>query len=206
MFLSLFFVIEALFEKHSPPFGHTSAVMVVLGMGMSYVVWQIALYSKFVVGESNEYTEAGEWIRNDALQFSPTFFFSFILPLIVFPSGFNMRRKKFFKNIGTISKFGFIATLFCFALMSLFVYLACKAKWLYYYKNDGTQFFLTIEDGDTGTFGLKEILSFTSLLCSSDVIAAISMINYNDQPKLFSIVYGEGVFNDIVSIIMFETI
>ena len=79
---------------------------------------------------------------------------------------------------------------------------------LYYYKKDGTIFYLTVntEDDKLGTFGLKEILSFTSLLCSSDVIAAISMINYNDQPKLFSIVYGEGVFNDIVSIIMFETI
>jgi len=32
------------------------------------------------------------------------------------------------------------------------------------------------------------------------------MISYTDQPKLFSIVYGEGVFNDIVSIIMFNTV
>jgi sodium/hydrogen exchanger-like protein 6/7/sodium/hydrogen exchanger 8 len=51
-----------------------------------------------------------------------------------------------------------------------------------------------------------EIISICSLLCSSDVIAAISMINYKDQPKLFSIVYGEGVFNDIVSIILFNTV
>jgi len=51
-----------------------------------------------------------------------------------------------------------------------------------------------------------EILSICALLCSSDVIAAISMINYDDQPKLFSIVYGEGVFNDIVSIILFGTV
>jgi sodium/hydrogen exchanger-like protein 6/7/sodium/hydrogen exchanger 8 len=51
-----------------------------------------------------------------------------------------------------------------------------------------------------------QILSICSLLCSSDVIAAISMISYNDQPKLFSIVYGEGVFNDIVSIILFNTV
>lgn len=121
-----------------------------------------------------------------------------------------MRRKKFFKNIGTISKFGFIATIFCFTFMSLFVYIACQSNLLYYYKRDGTIVYLTLEDkspdGPEPTFGWKEILSFTSLLCSSDVIAAISMINYNDQPKLFSIVYGEGVFNDIVSIIMFETI
>jgi NhaP-type Na+/H+ or K+/H+ antiporter len=51
-----------------------------------------------------------------------------------------------------------------------------------------------------------EVLSICALLCSSDVIAAIAMINYHDQPKLFSIVYGEGVFNDIVSIILFNTV
>jgi NhaP-type Na+/H+ or K+/H+ antiporter len=54
-----------------------------------------------------------------------------------------------------------------------------------------------------GTF---EVLSICALLCSSDVIAAISMIDYSAQPKLFSIVYGEGVFNDIVSIILFNTV
>jgi sodium/hydrogen exchanger-like protein 6/7/sodium/hydrogen exchanger 8 len=54
--------------------------------------------------------------------------------------------------------------------------------------------------------GMFEVLSVCALLCSSDVIAAISMINYADQPKLFSIVYGEGVFNDIVSIILFNTV
>lgn len=32
------------------------------------------------------------------------------------------------------------------------------------------------------------------------------MISYQDQPKLFSIIYGEGVFNDIVSIILFNTV
>lgn len=95
-----------------------------------------------------------------------------------------MRRKKFFKNIGTISKFGLIATIFCFVLMSAFVYAACTMRILYYYKSDGTKHELILDgqnkEGEEANFGLKEILSFTSLLCSSDVIAAISMINYND--------------------------
>lgn len=51
-----------------------------------------------------------------------------------------------------------------------------------------------------------QIFAVCSLLCSSDVIAAISMVSYKDQPKLFSIVYGEGVFNDIVSIILFNAV
>ena len=44
------------------------------------------------------------------------------------------------------------------------------------------------------------------LLCSSDAVAAISIINYDAQPKLFSLVFGEGITNDAVSIILFNTI
>lgn len=50
------------------------------------------------------------------------------------------------------------------------------------------------------------MLLFTSLLCSSDVVAAVSIISYSDQPKLYSCIFGEGVVNDIVSIILFNCI
>lgn len=86
-------------------------------------------------------------------------------------------------------KFGFIGTVYCFFIYSLLMY-ALNSK-------------LGLGEDGLKTF---EILSICSLLCSSDVIAAISMISFKDQPKLFSIVYGEGVFNDIVSIIMFGTV
>ena len=45
-----------------------------------------------------------------------------------------------------------------------------------------------------------QILLFTALLCSSDVVAAVSIVDYTQQPKLYSCIFGEGVFNDIVSI------
>jgi len=51
-----------------------------------------------------------------------------------------------------------------------------------------------------------KILLFTSLMCSSDVVAAVSIVDYSKQPKLFSCIFGEGVVNDIVSIILFGTI
>ena len=50
------------------------------------------------------------------------------------------------------------------------------------------------------------MLLFTALLCSSDVVAAVSIVSYEAQPKLFSCIFGEGVFNDIVSIILFNTV
>lgn len=51
-----------------------------------------------------------------------------------------------------------------------------------------------------------EILLMCSLLCSSDVFAAISYVNPADQPKLYSIVFGEGIINDAVTIILFNSV
>jgi len=45
-----------------------------------------------------------------------------------------------------------------------------------------------------------------ALLCSTDVIAAISMVSYDEQPKLFSLLFGEGVVNDAVAIILFNSV
>ena len=53
---------------------------------------------------------------------------------------------------------------------------------------------------------VMKIFLFTALLCSSDVVAAVSIVSYEAQPKLYSCVFGEGVFNDIVSIILFNTV
>ena len=51
-----------------------------------------------------------------------------------------------------------------------------------------------------------QLMLFTSLLCSSDVVAAVSIVDYEAQPKLYSCVFGEGVFNDIVSIVLFNVV
>ena len=45
----------------------------------------------------------------------------------------------------------------------------------------------------------------SSIFCSSDIIAAITIVKFEEQPKLFSIILGEGLFNDAVAIILFET-
>lgn len=53
---------------------------------------------------------------------------------------------------------------------------------------------------------LTEIMLMCSLLCSTDVIAAVSIVKYSEKPKLYSIIFGEGVINDAVVIIIFNTI
>ena len=184
MFLSLYFITEAYFEKKKFGFGHTTGIIVVMGIGVSAILHNIP-------GDTSDNIL-------DDLVFDKNIFFDLLLPLIVFPSGYNMRRKKFFSNIGTIMKFGFIGTIFCFAIYTGMCYGLLEAGMLT--KTDDTGATVPLE------LGPYEVICICSLLCSSDVIAAISMISYQDQPKLFSIVYGEGVFNDIVSIILFNTV
>lgn len=46
----------------------------------------------------------------------------------------------------------------------------------------------------------------SSLLCCTDVVAAISIVKYEEQPKLFSLIFGEGITNDAICIILFNTV
>ena len=43
-------------------------------------------------------------------------------------------------------------------------------------------------------------------MCSSDVVAAVSLVSYDEDPDLYSVVFGEGITNDAVSIILFTTV
>lgn len=56
----------------------------------------------------------------DFVQWNNTLFFDLLLPLIIFTTGYNIRRKKFFSNIVNISKFGVIGTVLTFAFLTSF--------------------------------------------------------------------------------------
>lgn len=115
--LFLKFIVEAYFEKIDPSFGHNTGIVVVVGILCSWGVFAKAKAD----GSDHEM---------ELLQFEPGLFFDVLLPAIVFPSGFNMRRKKFFRNLATIMKFGFIGTLICFAIYSAALYGVDQTGWL----------------------------------------------------------------------------
>ena len=133
------------------------------------------------------------------LKFSDNTFFYVCLPPIVFGSGFNMQRGNFFANFRNIALLGVFATFICFFMFSGLTLWITDFEFIQQY--DGK----TKEWSDLNLTS-SECLLMCSLLCSSDVIAAISLISYDKQPKLFSIVFGEGIINDAVSIILFNTV
>jgi len=169
-------------EKNHLSIGHEASFTIIAGMLVSYsLILQ------------NEY----ELVK--LLKFDENAFFFYCLPPIVFASGFNMQRGNFFANIKTVLLLGICGTFiafFSFSAMTMYV------------SRLGV---LTAFDGDTFEWSnIKlsdaECLLMCSLLCSSDVIAAVSIVSYEKQPKLFSVVFGEGIMNDAVSIILFNTV
>lgn len=136
---------------------------------------------------------------NDILEFSESLFFFVCLPPIVFSAGYNMKRKKFFQHFNYIALFGIAGTFACFVLFSLLTSLLFYIQPMEKYIP---------ETGMTEEFRLtlREILLLCSLMCSSDVVAAVSLIDFQKEPKLFSMVFGEGITNDAVSIILFNTV
>lgn len=106
----------------------------------------------------------------EMLAFNEEIFFYICLPPIVFASGFNMNRGNFFANIKIVAIFGVIGTLVSFSTFSFMT-----AKMVEYMEMD-------VYDGSTDKWSLlsmdtREIILMSSLLCSSDVIAAVSLVN-----------------------------
>jgi NhaP-type Na+/H+ or K+/H+ antiporter len=50
------------------------------------------------------------------------------------------------------------------------------------------------------------ILLYSTTICATDSVAALAMIKADTFPKLFSVVFGEGMVNDAVAIILFQAI
>ena len=117
----------------------------------------------------------------------------------MFASGYNMRRKRFFQNFTNIMIFGILGTLVTYIIFAAVTLWIHSGNWM------------TMYNADTGEWqelvlSTPEILLMSSLLCSTDVIAAISMVKYEEQPTLFSLLFGEGIVNDAVAIILFNTV
>ena len=115
-----------------------------------------------------------------------------------------MKRKKFFENIGNILLFGVGGTIVTFACFASLTFLLQKMI-------DNGSIPIEASHWETGesvpvSLEPSEILMMCALLCSTDVIAAISMVDYSEQPKLFSLLFGEGVVNDAVTIVIFNSV
>jgi len=93
--------------------------------------------------------------------------------MILFAAGYNMRRKEFFKNFVNITKFGIFGSLFTFVIVVALMYTLFNTVDMTMYSP---------EDQDYVPFNLSliEIMLVCSILVSSDIIAAMSILKFDE--------------------------
>ena len=117
----LYVVLGTFMERKHCPFGHETGVVILVGMAIG-----ACLHA------------AGD---KASTEFNPVVLFDFALPIILYASGYNMRRRRFFEDINNITMFGVLATVVCFVLLSLCTILVFEWGWIYKFEDqneDGT--------------------------------------------------------------------
>lgn len=50
------------------------------------------------------------------------------------------------------------------------------------------------------------MVKYSATISATDSVAALTLIKPSEYPKLFSIIFGEGMVNDAVAIILFKVV
>ncbi|KAM1304464.1 hypothetical protein ACFX1Q_022836 [Malus domestica] len=121
------------------------------------------------------------------LVFSEDLFFIYLLPPIIFNAGFQVKKKQFFRNFMTIVTFGAVGTLISFAIVSL-----------------GAMHFF--HKFSVGSLKIGDYLALGAIFSATDSVCTLQVLNQDETPLLYSLVFGEGVVNDATSIVLFNAI
>ncbi|GAV91696.1 Na_H_Exchanger domain-containing protein [Cephalotus follicularis] len=119
--------------------------------------------------------------------FDEELFFIYLLPPIIFNAGFQVKKKQFFRNFSTIMLFGAFGTLISFGIISL----------------GSAQLFKKL---DIGFLETVDFLALGAIFSATDSVCTLQVLNQDETPLLYSLVFGEGVVNDATSVVLFNAI
>ncbi len=57
-----------------------------------------------------------------------------------------------------------------------------------------------------GMLSTSEVLLLSAVLCATDTVAALSLVKVEQFPVLNAVLFGEGIINDAVAIIIFRSV
>ncbi|KAL5795513.1 hypothetical protein ACOSQ2_000333 [Xanthoceras sorbifolium] len=124
--------------------------------------------------------------RSQVVKFKEEIFFTYLLPPIIFNAGFQVKKKQFFRNFMTINLFGVIGTFISFGIISI----------------GSAQLFKILDVG----LEMKDYLALGAILSATDSVCTLQVLNQEETPLLYSLVFGEGVVNDATSVVLFNAI
>ncbi len=130
------------------------------------------------------------------LNFDEEIFFYGLLPPMIFAGGYNLKKDDFEKNFKYIFLFGFLGTVTAFGVIFGLTYLIDTLEWIVPIG----------EPVDYEYMDVSLIVKYSATISATDSVAALTLINPAQYPKLFSIIFGEGMVNDAVAIILFKVV
>ncbi|KAJ3587879.1 hypothetical protein NHX12_011474 [Muraenolepis orangiensis] len=157
-----------------------------------------------ITGKFYEYTLKGEISASEVddvqdnemlrkVTFDPEVFFNILLPPIIFHAGYSLKRRHFFRNMGSILAFAFMGTLLsCFAI-GLMMY-GCVTLMKYMGQLNGDFFF-------------TDCLFFGAIISATDPVTVLAIFNeLHVDVDLYALLFGESVLNDAVAVVLSSSI
>ncbi|KAK5858798.1 hypothetical protein PBY51_002913 [Eleginops maclovinus] len=153
-----------------------------------------------VSGRFYEYTLKGEVSRGKGHQvqddemlrkvtFDPEVFFNILLPPIIFHAGYSLKRRHFFRNIGSILAYAFIGTVISCFVIGLIMY--------------GIVSFMKVVGQLGGDFFFTDCLLFGAIVSATDPVTVLAIFNeLKVDVDLYALLFGESVLNDAVAIVL----
>ncbi|KAH9804026.1 Sodium/hydrogen exchanger 4 [Citrus sinensis] len=128
-----------------------------------------------------------KWKSSHILRFDEELFFIYLLPPIIFNAGFQVKKKQFFHNFLTIMMFGVIGVFISVSIITV-------GSWWLFPK--------------LGFMGLsiRDYLALGTIFSSTDTVCTLQILNQDETPLLYSLVFGEGVVNDATSVVLFNAV
>eukprot|EP00884_Botryococcus_braunii_P015756 jgi/Botrbrau1/2864/Bobra.0036s0009.1 len=178
----------------------TMGILVLLMVLWSSVGHQIAARTKYI-GDASTACAMGlftglavlvlqRYISADAvhqlLTFNPAEFFTYLLPPIIFYAGLSVKKKQFFRNFSSITLFGVLGTYISSAVIA------------------GTLFVVSRLPGNS--LVTLDSLALGVIFAATDSVSVIQVLQQDRAPLLYSLVFGEGVLNDAVSVALLRVV
>lgn len=169
--LGLAFVLGHVLRRHKIYYLHEASASLLIGL----IVGGIA-------NISNKEENFRRWFN-----FREEFFFLFLLPPIIFYSGFSLHPKPFFSNFGAIITFAIFGTFIAAMVTGILVYL-------------GGVLFLMYK------LPFQESLLFGAIVSATDPVTVLAIFQeLGTDVNLYALVFGEAVLNDAVAISLYRT-
>jgi len=136
-----------------------------------------------------EVKDATESEIDEKTTFDPEIFFNIILPPVIFHAGYAMKKRYFFRNIGSIFTFAFIGT-----TISTFTV-------------GGIMYGVTRLVPHLENITFIDNLHFGALISATDPVTVLAIFSdLNVDVNLHALVFGESVLNDAVAIVFVEAL